>query len=98
MPGCFVESSVKDLFFCVALTAGELVVGHILVISIGVICKWNATGKLCECSVDGKFSKKRKCSHMICYLPQSIVFFFDLGVLLLLSCILHLFCNNVSEC
>jgi hypothetical protein len=52
MPGCFVESSVKDLFFCVALTVGELVVGHILVISIGVICKWNATGKLCECNVD----------------------------------------------
>jgi hypothetical protein len=73
MPGCFVESSVKDLFLCVALTAGELVVGHILVISIGVICKWNATGKLCECNDDEKFSKKRKFSYMICYLPQSFV-------------------------
>ncbi len=59
MPGSFVESSVKKHFFCVALTAGELVVGHILVFSIGVICKWNAMGKLCECNVNGKSSKKK---------------------------------------
>jgi hypothetical protein len=42
MPGCFIECSV-ELFFCVALTAGEL---HILVILIGMICDWNVMGKL----------------------------------------------------
>jgi hypothetical protein len=88
MPGCFVESSVKDLFFCVALTAGELVVGDILVISIGVMGKWNPTGKLCECNVDGKFSKKRNFFYDMLFTSEfCLCFFFDLGVLLSLSCI-----------
>ena len=66
------KTVLKIFFFCVALTVGELVVGHILVVSIGVICKWNAMGKLCECNVDGKFSKERKFSYMICYLLLNV--------------------------
>jgi hypothetical protein len=74
MPGCFVECSVKDLFFCVALTAVEL---HILVIPIGVICDWNVTGKLWEYNVDGLFFKKEKNPiWYVIYLRVLFVFLF----------------------
>jgi hypothetical protein len=66
----------KNIFFCVALTAGELVVGHILVFSIGVICKWNAMGKLCECNVNGKFSKNKILYDMLFTSEFCLCFFF----------------------
>jgi hypothetical protein len=58
MPGCFVESSVKDFFFCVALTAGELVVGHILVISIGVSVNGMPRVSYVNVMLLGNFQKK----------------------------------------
>jgi hypothetical protein len=51
------KAASNNFYLSVALTAGELV-GPFMVVFIGVTCKWNLMGKLCEYDVVAKIFKK----------------------------------------